>query len=417
MADSSASVTVLEDYVYIPLTTSRLTIRLLMVWIDARGILSGKLRSFNLEARYLSGIEHGTEQYRLISYKAISYTWGSPTPGRAIIIDGKRLVIRDNLYQFLLFFAHNGAVHDRLQNPCWIWVDQICIEQQNIIERNHQVRHMGRIFQGAVEVLVWLGLDKHGELARRTMQAAMDDKRDNVQWLNLPEDERIAMADLFHGNPYWKRLWVVQEVKLAKRLTFLTDQWSLDITTLRSFLQTRLGHQLVSSGIHWLTQPSFLPLALFDVLASTADSKCEDPRDKIFGLQSLLPWNLRTKIDYSRTPIDIFVETVAQLALESFDQHILEYTTLCAQGLGLRVKSRDGDHLKRFERVLGGISSESKKGNMRLETATALIWRNTHLLLDDEEESAVPGGFAWISRLASVVASYADSNSSTHPTA
>jgi Heterokaryon incompatibility protein (HET) len=42
-------------------------------------------------------------------------------------------------------------------NTTWIWIDALCIDQQNNSERNHQVRVMGKIYEMAIEVLVWLG--------------------------------------------------------------------------------------------------------------------------------------------------------------------------------------------------------------------------------------------------------------------
>lgn len=39
-----------------------------------------------------------------------------------------------------------------------LWIDSLCIDQSNGIERNHQVSHMGRIYRNAQRVLVWLGV-------------------------------------------------------------------------------------------------------------------------------------------------------------------------------------------------------------------------------------------------------------------
>lgn len=83
-------------------------------------------------------------------YKALSYAWGDPAPTDVLFVDGYPCGIAANL-----------AAGLRRLRPATemltIWVDAICIKQDDMVERSEQVRHMHRIYAGAEEVIVWLG--------------------------------------------------------------------------------------------------------------------------------------------------------------------------------------------------------------------------------------------------------------------
>lgn len=94
------------------------------------------------------------DQPAAVKYAALSYEWGDKTLTRHIEVDGRKLDIHENLWTFL----------ERLHR-CWepqeyIWTDAICINQKVLAEKSAQVGMMGRIFEHAAEVLVWLG---HGD--------------------------------------------------------------------------------------------------------------------------------------------------------------------------------------------------------------------------------------------------------------
>jgi hypothetical protein len=87
---------------------------------------------------------------------ALSYEWGTPSADHyAILLNGREFVVRDNLLVALTQFRY-----DAKDTP--IWIDAICINQENIQERNDQVTKMGYIFQCASVVYAWAGLTKDG---------------------------------------------------------------------------------------------------------------------------------------------------------------------------------------------------------------------------------------------------------------
>jgi Heterokaryon incompatibility protein (HET) len=86
------------------------------------------------------------------SYHALSYTWGEPVFSKTLVVDkSMRIPITENLD-----FALRKL---RLDGIRALWVDAICINQQDVQERAQQVRLMGRIFSQAKSVIIWTGLD------------------------------------------------------------------------------------------------------------------------------------------------------------------------------------------------------------------------------------------------------------------
>lgn len=83
---------------------------------------------------------------------ALSYVWGGPTPTRDILINDKIFTIRENLWDFLA-----GQIkHDRSNRSYWI--DQICINQDDVVEKTAQVENHAADLQVCEESghLAWL---------------------------------------------------------------------------------------------------------------------------------------------------------------------------------------------------------------------------------------------------------------------
>lgn len=81
-----------------------------------------------------------------LSFTALSYTWGDPdSPMHKILIDGKPVFIRQNLWVFFFFWQ---AYQSEFK---WLWVDAVCINQSNTAEGNHQVGLMREIYSMVLE--------------------------------------------------------------------------------------------------------------------------------------------------------------------------------------------------------------------------------------------------------------------------
>lgn len=99
------------------------------------------------------GLSCGLEDYRLSddpSYEALSYTWGQPTFPEELHTDNGVLKITENLALAL----RRLRFEDRNR---YLWIDAVCINQDDATDKSRQVAMMGSIYRSARQVVCWLG--------------------------------------------------------------------------------------------------------------------------------------------------------------------------------------------------------------------------------------------------------------------
>ena len=85
------------------------------------------------------------------NFEALSYVWGEGTKNKTIEIRGLGAVpLTDNLFAALQALRHEEM--GRL-----LWIDALCIDQQNNEEKSWQVLFMKDIYAKATRVQIWLG--------------------------------------------------------------------------------------------------------------------------------------------------------------------------------------------------------------------------------------------------------------------
>ncbi|RDL42302.1 uncharacterized protein BP5553_02281 [Venustampulla echinocandica] len=199
-------------------------------------------------------------------YECLSYTWGSEEADKRITVNGQEFLVRKNL-----FFALRQL---RQKTPRALWIDAICINQNDIPERNAQVSMMEFVYKRATRVLVWLGL-----AAEKYM--AVDRE------LNIVRSADNAKAIATH--PYWSRLWIIQEVVLAHELLFMHGSFEISEGTFESkldqeyFALEKLAIPLLRHRDRKDTDEYRLEM----LIDKFQNAQCFEKRDKIFGLLGL----------------------------------------------------------------------------------------------------------------------------------
>ncbi len=147
-------------------------------------------------------------------YTCLSYCWETVERETDIICDGFRFPVTSNLLAALRCLRNKShSLH--------IWIDQICINQDDLNERSHQVSIMQHIFSKAKDVIVWLGEedDKSGklcELARKMRRGDDSPKQSGtLKRILNPRQLQDAIQKLLQ-RPWFQRVWVVPEVALAR---------------------------------------------------------------------------------------------------------------------------------------------------------------------------------------------------------
>jgi len=87
---------------------------------------------------------------RRCNYIALSYTWGDPEHKHTILVNSRKFEVTTNLRDALCYLRN-------AERPSIFWIDAICINQDDIDERNQQVQIMRDIYSGAECVYAWIG--------------------------------------------------------------------------------------------------------------------------------------------------------------------------------------------------------------------------------------------------------------------
>lgn len=146
-------------------------------------------------------------------WKALSYRWGEDNPESTIYLNDHPIRVRKGLQAFI-----TQMIAEKRRD--WYFIDALCIDQDNESERAVQVQQMGEIYRRAEEVVVWIMHEPyHYEMDENdpsVYHVVYDIDNVTYDFASFSSDE-INHAVL--QNSYWSRLWVVQEVLLAQRLT------------------------------------------------------------------------------------------------------------------------------------------------------------------------------------------------------
>ncbi|KAL8669116.1 MAG: hypothetical protein Q9168_006281 [Polycauliona sp. 1 TL-2023] len=191
------------------------------------------------------------------AYKALSYTWGPPTSSASHIPDTPP-VIRSNQQECRHITPNLEACLKELVilSPGLWWIDALCINQDDPVEKSQQVGNMRNIYAQAEETYVWLGpklddgetaiemLEKLDQLEREESilgkDASIRHEYYNSDSVDLPKMADPAWRSLltFLNRSYFERIWVVQELVVARnQVTVLCG----DITFTWKVLSTALG--------------------------------------------------------------------------------------------------------------------------------------------------------------------------------
>ncbi|KAI0113686.1 heterokaryon incompatibility protein-domain-containing protein [Nemania sp. FL0031] len=286
----------------------------------------------------------------LISYEAVSYTWGQDKGVYGSVnIQGRCLKIRFNLWHIL----HNlrQSNEDR-----YLWIDAISIDQSNDQERGHQVQRMKDIYSRAERVLICLSLPSTEPISPTSifMESLLDLQNETrgVYW--LPNDRRWQVAwrkvqgmlERRHGgdwesrqrqgleeilnNPWFRRVWVLQEVGNARRALICIDG---DSVSSRIFV---VGIQLVGISLNDHTQEVVRLIPgpdhtlsraynkdFYYVLVRFSLSEASDERDRIFALQGLCTDENLPKPDYT-VPMGIILQRITDYLFGSNSKDLIK---------------------------------------------------------------------------------------------
>ena len=306
-------------------------------------------------------------------YEALSYTWGDETAKKRISINGKEFEVGRNLCDALKHIRCTDR--DRV-----LWIDAICINQTNVPEKNQQIRMMPFTYSRASQVLVWLGLP-----------SAVDRQYLHQMYGATSVNALINLC----RNAYWRRVWVIQEIGLARRIQVYYGSHKIDW---ESFISTIEASQRCHDSIPLKLQRQLdnkysSGHKLQTLIETHRNSLCKEPRDHIYGFIGLsIDCEDRFPIDYNKSLFEVWKDAIMfKAADQDSPQHDLLRFAKTVQTLlgGQRIASRDDLQSeillyttavdKVFDEQYRLLSSTISKDTAELMVPARLAGRISHL--------------------------------------
>ncbi|KAK3114122.1 hypothetical protein LTR53_007868 [Teratosphaeriaceae sp. CCFEE 6253] len=291
-------------------------------------------------------------------YVALSYSWNAGPPGGASITLTEEIEVDDSHQRFhesmrmrkatirgaMIISQDLSDAIRRVRNHSdltWIWIDAVCIDQANAAEKGDQVSRMRDVYQRADRVYVWLG-----EETQNFGDSAFTPN-------DLCPMSRAKLRDLYilRDKAWWSRLWVIQEIALAKRIMVCigghTVNWD-------HFVQRMLGdsgeypllavqqdiitaeperapaHREAQSRIRYLDSVRHSvgrreELPLRQLLALSAEAYATEPLDKVNGILGLASRQAQSHVGaaYDIPPAALFATACLHIVNETQSLDIL----------------------------------------------------------------------------------------------
>ncbi|KAL9106298.1 MAG: hypothetical protein Q9227_008633 [Pyrenula ochraceoflavens] len=158
-------------------------------------------------------------------YEALSYVWGDPRPNQVLNTPKGSKAITQSLAGSL----------KRLRLPestRVLWIDALCINQDDDEEKSHQVLLMRQIYQSAIRVLVYLGEEyENSQLVPELIQLIhaadlISESSSTNKELSDANDLRWKGLRALLRRPWFRRVWVFQEFIVAEFLVFFCGEWT-----------------------------------------------------------------------------------------------------------------------------------------------------------------------------------------------
>ncbi|KAI2479831.1 HET domain containing protein [Pyrenophora tritici-repentis] len=282
-------------------------------------------------------------------FAALSYVWGDENNRREILVNSHTVSVTANLEAALREFRKGCEFSGHFK----LWVDALCINQKNLVERAHHVGMMRDLYGSAWSVFAWLGKEEHhstsaiqllSDLAAFKEAGCVDEMKAHLSSdpLSCGVPHWPALEALMN-RPYWTRLWIFQEIVIGGTATWLrcgnaTMNWNTFCTAVsvlheHLWLEKDTCLQLAASvagvtteqiwrttSLHLVYQDlSPLTRKIFDkrmdfsferLLDLANSGNCTNSRDRVYALVGLMSPTIAHRLspDYTIPTWRVYVE-------------------------------------------------------------------------------------------------------------
>lgn len=272
---------------------------------------------------------------------ALSYTWADISGDRSC----SETIFIGPEWEALPITRNCAAALRRLRSTrdaVVVWADAICIDQDNVGERSHQVGLMRDVYSRARKVVAFLGDDGDNQTPEGQLMHRMSEEYfysgTSVKLSWDPIRDGVALRALF-SRPYWKRMWVIQEILLSKEAYIVLGGSSVPLSCV---LNGHMTGYNVDAAVFF---PSWTKVAgpsldgdcnaFSELLLKTFSCQALDERDRVFALLGLVQGaHLEGLIaDYTKTTEDVYIGLAAYFLIRHGQTNILIWATVSNHSL------------------------------------------------------------------------------------
>ena len=243
-------------------------------------------------------------------YTALSYLWGNSKDRVSIFIGDETFLATRNL--------ENALRNLRARGIYQIWADAICINQDDLYERGEQINRMGTIYQCAKTVIAWVGEDE--DIQNKvfpTIKRLHDNSSTRVEpaHSNQPVKFGVKQSSFCHDHPdiddvdweamvkffeipYWKRVWIIQELAFGQKVQLACGLQTLPFSTLGKVIEMldthfpAIGEHSALDNARQIKEIRSMifastPIGLVEVLVRSNKAESSEEKDRLYGLLSL----------------------------------------------------------------------------------------------------------------------------------
>jgi hypothetical protein len=321
------------------------------------------------------------------NYCAFSYTWNGPFEGLPsnwddesatipIVIDGRLQKIRYNLFTLLSQFF---GEHDPVDKGLWYWIDAICINQSDDLEKGQQIQLMPQIYRNSGTTYIWLGHETPDgtDVARiisdamalrtlyprlATLEHTESDTADTEREISDALQSLFTYSSCqslaaFFRRSWFRRVWIIQEAVLSPSKVIVLGPyyfdfeqlyWTMEIAMRSAYFFRNSGSDTAIDIVNSVLKAAWAFMAidqlinLPDVQSGSAITKsaslpdllwrlrffnCSVAKDKIFAAKGLTTDHACITTDYAASLVDVVTSTTKSWIEQKSNLRILGYLT------------------------------------------------------------------------------------------
>jgi len=314
-----------QDYQHEPLLgPDGLRILVLDPAVDSSAVLQGSI----IQIRRFDEIVRTNHHQR---YSAVSYTWGDPNFCEDLCIHSNddstpssRLKITPTVKGML---SHLRKAYKSRS----LWIDAICLNQVDSIEKAQQIPLMGEIYSQADKVHIWLGPDDGDETARvfsllRLIALSPEpvDIDNAVSFIFSDHDSASRHIGRFFDHSWFFRRWILQEAALSKYGIVLCGAsriaYPVFVEACRRLQNSVHGRNKYAIETTMALAKDRSTREIFNLLWLFHRSRCHEKRDRIVALYGFIPHQKQLLLDSNTTHTSLYKKHAVWL-IENSREH------------------------------------------------------------------------------------------------